>query len=109
MSNLTPSILLVIAVISMIGCEQSDSQQPAPPTAATVSAPDVTPATRPGRLGLALLVPVASPMGSYRTNDVQPARLDQRINLSPKGRRVPASGPRAVSSVREPARNRASG
>ena len=39
MANTAPPILLVIAVISMIGCEQSDSQQPAPPTAATVSAP----------------------------------------------------------------------
>ena len=39
MSNPAPSILLVIAIISMIGCEQSDSQQPAPPTAAAVSAP----------------------------------------------------------------------
>ena len=39
MANTAPPILLVIAVISMIGCEQSDSQQPAPPTAAAVSAP----------------------------------------------------------------------
>ena len=39
MANTAPSILLVIAVISMIGCEQSDSQRPTPPTAATVSEP----------------------------------------------------------------------